>query len=124
MFIGLKEDVELAKTVYGFAVNFIQQNTLSFVKQYKAQHSNYHVGIKNDYMDGWLAGLKSKYDEQVEKNNWGLVLVKDPVVQTAIEELNLKKGQGSSVISGSNREAYANGYKQGREFNSPRGMIK
>jgi len=123
VFLGLKDDVQLSKMIYNFSVIAIQNDTVNFVKQYKKYHVVYNVGIKNDFLAGWLRGLDSKYQEQVEKNNWGLILVKDPLIQQEMKNLHLRKGQSSSVSHGNDRNVYDKGFEKGKNFNSPVGAI-
>ena len=123
VFLGLKDDVQLAKMVYNFASLAVENDTVSFVKKYKKYNVVYNVGIKNDYISGWIQGLDSKYKEQVSKNGWGLILVKDPLVQEELNKLNLRKGQKSSVSKGHDSNVYGKGFEQGKNFNSPVGAI-
>jgi len=123
VFLGLKDDVQLAKMVYNFATAAIQNDTTKFVKQYKKQYVVYNVGIKNDFLNGWLKGLDTKYKEQVSQNNWGLVLVKDPLIKQEMDKMKLRKGQSSSITRGHNNNAYGKGFENGSKFNSPVGAI-
>ena len=123
VFLGLKDDVQLAKMVYNFSIIAIQNDTVNFVKQYKKYHVVYNVGIKNDFMTGWLRGLDSKYQEQVSKNNWGIVLVKDPLIQQEMNKLHLRKEQASKVNMGNDSNVYGKGFEKGKNFNSPVGAI-
>jgi len=123
VFIGLKDDVQLAKMVYNFSVIAIQNDTVNFVKKYKKYHVVYNVGIKNDFLKGWVHGLDEKYKEQVSKNNWGLVLVKDPLIQKEMNKLHLCKGQSSKVSMGHDSNVYGRGFEQGKNFNSPIGAL-
>jgi len=122
VFIGLKDDVQLAKMVYNFSVIAIQNDTVNFVKQYKKYHVVYNVGVKNDYMMGWLRGLDTKYKEQVSQNGWGLMLVKDPLVQQELSKIHLRKSQSSSVSHGNDRNVYDKGFEKGKNFNSQVGI--
>jgi len=123
VFLGLKDDVQLAKMVYNFSVVAIQNDTVNFIKKYKKYNVVYNVGIKNDFMRGWLQGLDSKYKEQVSKNGWGLILVKDPLVQAEFNKMHLCKGQSSSVSRGHDSNVYGRGFEQGKNFNSPVGAL-
>lgn len=125
VFLGLKDDVQLAKTVYNFASVAIGRETSKFMKQYNKNHITLKstAGIKNDFIQGFIKGLESKYQEQVNKNNWGLVLVKDPLVQQELNKIKLRKGQRSSIQRNNNNGAYSRGYQQGNSFNSPAGML-
>jgi len=123
VFLGLKDNVQLAKMVYNFSVIAIQNDTVNFVKQYKKYHVVYNVGVKNDFMKGWLRGLDEKYKDQVSKNGWGLILVKDPLVQKEMSKLHLRKEQASKVNMGNDRGVYDKGFEKGKNFNSPVGAI-
>lgn len=123
VFLGLKDDVQLAKMVYNFASLAIENDITKFVKQYKRNHVVYNVGIKNDYIAGWLKGLEAKYNEQVSKNGWGLVLVKDPLVKQELNKIKLRKGQSSSISRGSDKQVYGKGFEQGNRFSSPVGAL-
>jgi hypothetical protein len=123
VFLGLKDDVQLAKMVYNFATLAIENDTINFIKQYKKQYVVYNVGIKNDYLLGWVKGLESKYKEQVNQNGWGLILVKDPLVQQELSKIHLRKGQSSSVNRGNDRNVYGKGFERGNQFNSPVGAL-
>jgi len=95
------------------------------MKQYNKNHITLRstAGIKNDFILGWIKGLESKYQEQIDKNNWGLVLVKDPLVQQELNKIKLRKGQSSSIQRSNNNGAYTRGYQQGNSFSSPAGML-
>jgi hypothetical protein len=124
VFLGLKDDVQLAKMVYNFAVAAILNDTVKFVKQYKKYHINYNIGVKNDYITGWIRGLDTQYKEQVNQNGWGLVLVKDPLVQAEISKMHLRKGQSSAITRGHDNGAYGKGFERGKSFNSPTGALR
>ena len=118
IFLGLKEDVELAETVYTFAKEAMVYGTGHYVADFKKNHRKQaYTGHKNDYMTGWLSGLSAQYEEQVEKNNWGLVLVTDSLVLRAYEDLNLRKVQTSSRYTAHNQNAMLIGYQHGKAFN-------
>lgn len=126
VFMGLKEDIEIAKSVFNFARMAIARQ----VKDYMRNYNKHHItlgntsGIKNDYLMGFLKGLDAKFQAQINKEGWGLVLAKDPVVTEAYSKLKLRKGNSSSIQRSGNGEAYNSGYRAGNSFNSPRGMIQ
>lgn len=124
-FLGLKDDVNLAKIVYTFASEAIIREASKFMKSYNKNHITLGstAGIKNDYILGWIKGIESKYQEQVSQNGWGLVLVKDPLVQQELNKIHLRKGQASQITRSHNNGAYSNGYEQGKNFNSPMGAL-
>ncbi|MDR3541974.1 MAG: DUF2786 domain-containing protein [Desulfosporosinus sp.] len=118
IFLGLKEDVELAETVYTFAKDAIVYGTSRYLADFKKNHRNQaYTGHKNDYMTGWLSGLSAQYEEQVKKNNWGLVLVTDSLVLRAYEDLKLRTVQTSPRYTANNQNAMLIGYQHGKAFN-------
>lgn len=125
-FLGLEEDVAIAIEVYKYALNIIDKLAKSYVGKIYRQGLP-TTGVRNTYISGFLSGLKQKFKEQVEKNNWGLVLVTDALVVQAIEDKKLTKGSSSGIrpnFSGDS-EAYNEGKKQGTNFadsNSRRGI--
>jgi hypothetical protein len=180
VFMGLKEDVEIAKEVFGFAVNAVEHHARRYVEDYKRKLNekygmpdtkdmtieeiekfasanyvrvNYYknqygdneaiykmrltmalrkqivgniktAGIKNDFIKGFLKGLQDKFKEQVAKESFALVLVKDEVVQSAYNSIKFRKADQSSVKSEGSFKAYQQGYEQGKTFVKPSGLIK
>jgi hypothetical protein len=117
-FLGLKDDVILAKIAFDFASEAIESSCKSYIKKCKKDNPNIDTtGVRNDYLIGWIKGIKDQFAEQIEKNNWGLVLVKDALVVQAKEKMNLTKGRTSSVSVSNNQDARAEGYKNGKNFN-------
>lgn len=81
------------------------------------------AGLKNDYISGFLNGLQAQFKEQVDKNNWGLVIVKDKEVVEFYENLDLKKGKSSSAKASGDSAARAAGFQRGKSWSSPTGGI-
>lgn len=82
------------------------------------------TALRNDYIAGFLSGLADKFKEQVESNEWGLILVKDADVQQAYDNLNLRTTRATSAKALGDQHARASGYKQGKAFNgAPKGYI-
>lgn len=86
------------------------------------------TGMKNDYINGFLTGLREKFKEQVQKEGWGLIIVKDTDVVEAYNELQKSFTKGSSSTAKGSGDAHArmSGYKAGKSFNpsAPKGGIK
>ena len=81
-------------------------------------------GIKNDYITGFLRGLRDKYKEQVESKGYALVLVKDDVVVKAVEKKKLKKRLKDNLVSSGLPGPFEAGYKDGRSFDERRKMVR
>lgn len=87
-FIGHEEDVDICIAVYNYAVKYIDKNVAKLRRiRYAAGHSA--RGLEEAYAVGFCHGLQENYQAQIKNNTeFGLVLVKDPEVQTALKNLN------------------------------------
>lgn len=124
-FVGLDSDVSLAIEIFKFACEAIQYHLSKYrqdIKEsgYWKKEITYMV---NDYLRGYLHGLDQKFKEQVAKNNWGLVLVKDALVVQERESMNMKKGKPTGASFGGNHGAYERGFTDGKSFDSNKKMI-
>ncbi|MEK4062178.1 MULTISPECIES: DUF2786 domain-containing protein [unclassified Paenibacillus] len=124
-FLGLPEDVEIAKEIYLFAENAIKHHSSEYLKSRR-----YYFGsrrqtnmLKNDYITGFLEGLREKFKEQIESECLSLVLVKHDAVVQYHEKANWKTGKPINVSALGDSAAHAQGYKDGRDFNNPVGKM-
>jgi Protein of unknown function (DUF2786) len=121
-FLGLEEDVLVAKSVYQYAEKILDTLATRYVqKQYREKKPT--KGVRNKYISGFLDGLDHKFKEQVEKNNWGLMIITDALVEQAIEDKKLRKASNSGIQPrfSDNQEAYDTGYEQGQDFGDSQG---
>lgn len=124
VFLGLEHDVELAKITYEFACDAIKHGASQYLKELKkTKNVSSPSAIKNDYMIGWIRGLKDQFKEQVNKNNWGLVLVKDALVVKEYESISFNKARSSSISTSGSSDARNSGYRDGKSFSSPSGRL-
>jgi hypothetical protein len=117
VYFGLEEDVEIAKSVYEYAENILDKLAKSYVgKLYRQGKST--KGVRNEYILGFLHGLSEKFREQVEKNDWGLIIVTDALVEQQYSDKKLRKASSGGIQPGfsGNAEARAEGFKQGKNF--------
>jgi len=116
-YFGLEDDVMIAKEVYQYAENILDKLATRYVqKLYRDGKET--KGMRNEYMYGFMNGLKEKFKEQVEKNDWGLIIVTDALVEQRYSEKKFRKASSSGIqpgFSGSN-EARSEGYKEGQNF--------
>lgn len=119
--IGLKKDVEIAQETISYALKVMVHYSSQYVKGHKDSRLS-PTQIKNSWLSGFTQGLEAKFKKQVKDNNWGLVLIKDPVVIDAIEKLGLKPGRSGSY-QGGDGQAYKSGYRQGQSFEGRAGAI-
>ena len=125
VFVGLKEDVAICKAVFTFAANTLDKNMMKLRRQYRKQGLPTD-GISGDYAAGFIAGLKAKYKEQVEENDWGLVLVKDALVEQKTQDIIDPKRKSHS-LKGLNRSGdmglYTKGYLDGKNLGADQKAI-
>jgi hypothetical protein len=125
VFIGLKEDVAICTQVFNFASHTMDRNMTKLRRQYRKQGLSTE-GISGDYAMGFISGLRDKFKEQVENNNWGLVLVKDNAVMEYTEKVKNPKGKGSSgkpLKRSGDPTLYAKGYLDGKSLADPQKAI-
>ena len=123
-YTGFEEDVSIALEVYNHAELSIQHHARTYIrkmgKRIKSTNKNKY---KNEYMKGYLDGLKRKFAEQVREHGFQLALVKHPDVLA--ETANMGKYEffiPASISSGEN--AYEKGFKEGRDYNYPVGSLE
>ncbi len=77
-------------------------------------------GVKQDYILGFLSGLKSKFDEQIKSNeSYAIVVVTPKEVKDEFQKLKLKNVQFSnSVQCHGSQQARQAGYNDGRNFST------
>lgn len=125
VFVGLKEDVAICKAVFTFASNTLDKNMMKLRRQYRNQGLPTD-GISGDYAAGFIAGLKAKYKEQVEKNNWGLILVKDALVEQKTKDIidpKRKAHSGKKLNRSGDMGLYTKGYLDGKNLGADQKAI-
>ena len=125
VFIGLKEDVAICKAVFSFAAQVLDKNMAKLRRQYRKQNLPTD-GISGDYAAGFIAGLRDKYKEQVEKNNWGLILVKDALVEQKTKDITNPRGKphsGKRLNRSGDMGLYTKGYLDGKNLGADQKAI-
>lgn len=123
-FFGHPEDVEICKTVYCYAVRQAGWLADVYAREYKRRSNVSSVnGIKNDFLNGFICGIRDKFKEQIEKNGWGLIVVCDEAVRQACEKEVIGKIRGSSIRCAGSPAAKAAGYRKGKQFETVVGEI-
>lgn len=126
MFVGLTEDVAIAKGIYVFATQVLEKNMKKLRRQYRKQGLSTD-GISQDYSAGFIAGLNDKYKKQVEENGWALVLVKDALVVAETEKLINPKAKTYHAQGKARRGdlgIYAKGYQDGNTLGDDQKQLK
>lgn len=122
-FIGLKGDVEVAKEVFSYAVIVIRHLSSQYVKANKALYRDGRR-LKNDYIIGFLNGLRDKFTAQVNSKCLSLMLVKDDAVIKAVDSKKFKKARRPRIGVSGDAQAIAAGYRDGMEFDYDKKMIE
>lgn len=121
--VGFVEDIEIASAVYSHAEKSILFHAREYIrkmgKRIKSANKN---KFRDEYIKGYLSGLSSKFKEQVEQNNWGLILVKDALVVQATSHMQRYSIKTPKNIS-KDDNAFEKGFKQGKGYVFPVGMI-
>lgn len=126
MFVGLTEDVSIARGIYVFATQVLEKNMKKLRRQYRKQGLSTD-GISQDYAAGFIAGLNDKYKKQVEENRWALVLVKDALVVEETEKLINHKGKTYHAKGRARRGdigLYTKGYQDGNTLGDNQKQLK
>lgn len=116
-FIGLGDDVEVCVAVFKYAVDCILAEIKRIKKENQCYYSSYVKQLCDSYGYGFTVGISAAFEEQQKANEdgWGLVLVMPQEVLEASQHLGHKefRSRAQETISG---DAYAKGYRQGKEF--------
>lgn len=116
-FIGLEDDVEVCVAIFKYAVDCILAEIKRIKKENQCYYSSYVKKLCDSYGYGFTVGIAAAFEEQQEANEdgWGLVLVMPQEVVEASQHLGNEKfrSRAQEDISGN---AYAKGYKYGKEF--------
>lgn len=114
-FIGKKEEIQIAVQLFNYTSSVLERNMQKLRAKYRKQGLSTE-GISGDYFDGFYNGLKAKFEEQVNKNNWGLILVKDKAVTEYFNSVTKKSKIGSRRVQARsyNHSIYTQGYNDGK----------
>lgn len=113
--IGLATDVAVAREVYQFGLRTVAEAARRYTAERKLEPS---LGrrVRNDFIHGFLTGLRDKFAEQVEANAWALVLRPDPRVAQTVAERRMRQARPSRPGFRGDGGARAAGYRRGQEF--------
>ncbi|MFB5678791.1 DUF2786 domain-containing protein [Paenibacillus terreus] len=127
MLVGFAEDIEIADAVHHHAEKAIMHHAREYIKkQGKRIKPENRPKYRDEYIRGFLDGLRWKFDQQVKANGWELAIIVDPIL---IEEVNKIPGMSKFTIQmpdfvSQTRAAYNTGHKQGSDYIYPAGSLK
>lgn len=126
VFVGLPGDVDLAVEIFKLAVETAKREATKFLVRQKKKEAedgyawqwnrSRSIAIRNDYLQGWVDGLRLAFVKNVEEN--ALVVVKPPEVREAMNAMNLRFTRGSQLTSAYSGAARSAGKADGARFNN------
>lgn len=110
---GMEDDLEICKSVIGYAVGFIEGRIKYLQRKFRMQDPK---TVANSYATGFILGLELAFEEQrTEHPEWGLVVVKHEEVK------KFEDGLGSKSVktkqAGFDPLTYMKGQTDGQNFN-------
>jgi hypothetical protein len=114
IFLGLKEDTTIAADVFDFAVKAIEHLSRDYMDTRDDLTKNQKRAVKNDYIRGYLHGLKEKFAEQVKELQ--IALIHHELVVYEYDKLDLKAGKKMNIVSAGDYDAMHQGYQDGKNF--------
>lgn len=111
VFFGHATDARIAKEVFEYAYQFaMKEGNRMYNKNYQMGRPT--QGVFNSYVRGFLAGLKTKLDEQ----STALMVVTPPDVKSTFEDMSkgFKSRSGGMRQGDFDRSAYEQGIQDGR----------
>lgn len=126
VYIGLKSDVQIAKRVGSFAIEFGESGVVSYAKGGLFNISGTHKEareIRDSWLHGYVAGIREAFAKQVSENTeLALMIVEPPEVSEYFDTLKthkveLNQPQASIVMAASD------GYQKGRTFTGPQEQL-
>jgi hypothetical protein len=124
VFLGIKEDTQIAREVFAYAQDSIEYFSVRYLNVTGVEGISERTTIRNDYIQGFIHGLSAKFKEQVEKNEWGLILVKDGDVVERHTKMKFTKDAGSSAGRSWDSDAIAAGYEDGKSMDHTKKVLK
>jgi len=128
IFVGLKEDVQIAVEVYRFAIDAIKYHADRYARKMYAKGAEMY-GLRDSFTEGFLKGLEEKFKTQVTQNNWLMVLDLHPAVidylnQMNIKERVLKTNRNATANDLLHAMAYEAGREEGKKFQIAKNALK
>lgn len=122
VFFGEEEKALICKDLYEHTVIWLNKRACAYATKMRNTRGIVK-GVKQDFIVGFLSGLRDKFEEQVnqDSNMYALVVMVDPQVKSAFDRIQLggTLKSKSMTVHGLD-EARAAGYREGKNFNVER----
>ena len=117
--IGIEQDAMIVKSIYSFAIDFMQTHSTRLVARYSRQGLPVK-GVKNIFISGFLDGLDEAFKEQRNSSSeFALALIPKPEVAQDVARRTggkMHKQTGIQPVFAEDPFARAAGIKAGRSF--------
>lgn len=132
IFMGFKQDVELAREMYVLAYDALTSYSKQFVEDWYndnqdvQRHASFTSNVKNSYIRGFLSGMETKFEEQVKEmeQEYGLILLVPKEVNEKYEEMfKGAKSLSVRIPAVGESQAYQKGYNQGNKIDYTKSTI-
>lgn len=131
VFMGEPDDIEIATHVYKFALAQMEHHAAKYRRRRRAAEKKQYGSlvffdgnaVRNDYMSGYINGLKDKLKAQVDADEAFALAVQTPhAVTKRWNEMQLGR-DNVKVRSAGDSDARQKGYEQGQKFSAPAGSL-
>jgi hypothetical protein len=117
VYFGEEDDAEVACGMYDYAVVWLNKSACNYATMMRNKHG-ITKGVKQDYILGFLQGLKDKFAEQIKQNEcYALAVVVPKTVKEYVEKQEIKKVTLSNTMNvHGSQAARVAGYNDGKNF--------
>ncbi len=118
VFFGFKEDARIARELYEKAIKLVEKGQQKCYDYFWWRKMPTY-GVKGDYALGFVQGLKEAFQNQVDEQGWGLVVVTPKEVNEAYDKIewDTKSTWSTSiVVARGNAQAREMGRVDGKEL--------
>lgn len=124
VFLGIKQDTQIAREVFLYAQDSIEYFSIRYLNERGVEGMSQRTRVRNDYISGFISGLGRRFAEQVDENDWGLILVKDNEVIERHDNMKFTKDSASSAQTAGDFSAYQAGVNDGKKMDHSKKVLK
>jgi hypothetical protein len=123
MFFGLQNDIDFARDIYVYAMRSIESCAVHYMLTRKDVNRSDKKAVKNAYIDGYISGLASKFDKQVEEKGYQLAIIPHALVtqQWEVRSKGFTTVKASTARIANDGAARVAGFEQGKKHDLAKG---
>lgn len=116
VFVGFETDAKVAAQVFEYASKYADRCGTNLAQTYSDKGLP-SKGVKQDYVDGFVKGLKLSWQKQaLEHKECSLMLVIPVQVEEHLKQYEVGIFRAGYQPGSGNREAFRKGYESGKQF--------